>query len=187
MPHVPSMPPAVRFFARLERFECECPSCGQLIFSRFDDRRAPKRLHKISQRRSEAKRDPHSRAVEDLVWNPHSHRLACPKCHKAFIVGLVAYSTRHGMWRLRTAPPDTVPTAKQYQEIRQRYAAARLLAGGYWMRRPQLTRAESVNLAIDQPCICPPEGVPLSSCPIHGACCEVPIEAKPAADEGSNG
>ena len=44
MPTVPHMPPASRFFARLDKFECACPSCGRLIFNGLDARQLPKRL-----------------------------------------------------------------------------------------------------------------------------------------------
>ena len=31
MPHAPSLPLSDRVFARVDRFEVECPACGQLI------------------------------------------------------------------------------------------------------------------------------------------------------------
>jgi hypothetical protein len=41
MPRLPQHPPHERFFARLDRFECECPHCGTVMLSWQKRQRQP--------------------------------------------------------------------------------------------------------------------------------------------------
>ena len=159
MPHVPTMLPADRFFARLDRFECECPSCGNLILSSFDERSGPARLQSIGQRRGAARRTPHNVSVKALVWNPLSQRLACPFCGKSYYAGLVLYPAPPSRPQAIAPPADAIPTRRQLAELRRR-------TGGWWAEQAYKP-GEPVNLIIDSPCICPPKGWAVV-CPVHG-------------------
>lgn len=147
MPRRPVVLPADRFFARLDKFECECPSCGSIIFAG----RTPRT-------RSAARLQPDSPSVWKLTYNPNSQRLRCPHCNLTYIVGLLAYPVPHHRRSLE-APPDTVPTSRQWMEMRKQ--------GGGWFVRKAYTLGEEVNLVVDSPCSCGPKSW-APTCPIHG-------------------
>jgi len=175
MPRVSAMPPSSRFWARLDRFECECPSCGQVMTPGTDDRRAPKRLATIGRRRGAARHNPKRSSVDALVWNPYSQRVKCMYCHCCFHAGLVLYPVRNGMYRIRVPPEDTVPDKRQALELR------RAQGGGWYAVQPHIrdarrVLANSVNVYVDQGCTCPMFGYS-GTCPIHG----LPTAATPPA------
>jgi len=158
MPHVPSMPPNNRFFARLDRFECECPSCGELLFTMHDARRHPGWRHTNHRRRALAAEKPRSPSIRDMVFNPVTQRLRCPFCRSTYAVGIVAYPIHPGGY-LREEPSDTRPTKRQRMEMRR-------AAGGFFIDKDNRS-SDEVNLAIDGDCSCPEKGwVP--SCRVHG-------------------
>jgi hypothetical protein len=160
MPRVPVMPPADRFFARLDRFECECPSCGRLIFTSLDKHSLPMRLQERAHLRRDAATTPRSKRVWKSVWNPHSQRLACPWCHRSFVGGLMLYPVRPYVPRPVNAPPDTVPNDHERAEMIERRKA------GGWRSRRYQQAGQHVNLAVTSPCSCG-EGWTMT-CPIHG-------------------
>ncbi len=143
MPHVPNAPRGVRFFARVDRFHCECPNCGQLIVAGKDPTASPERLRHLRRRQT--------------LYNPMSSTLYCPGCRKAFGVGLLLWplGRAHG----KTTPADQVPTRRQLRELAQ-------YAQGIWPEDPKHP-GDPLNLAIDSDCTCPPGGWK-PHCPVHG-------------------
>lgn len=159
MPHLSATPATTRFFARLDRFECECPSCGHLLFTSMDDRSLPVRLQGVSARRSAAGRTPRNSSVRKMVWNPLTQRLRCPYCRQVFVAGLVLHPLASGAHIPTDPPPDVVPTRRQL-------AAMRRNAGGWWAEK-QRQHEEEVNWAIAHPCTCPDRGTS-KHCAVHG-------------------
>lgn len=144
MPHQLSPPPGTRFFARLDKFHCECPACGTLIIAHKDgglnrDRRAFTR-RRLTQ------------------YNPITSTLYCHHCRRAFGVGLILWPLSRGGGAKRI-PEDHRPTRRQIHDLAQS-------AYGLWAR--EVKRAgESLNVAIDQECICPQPDGWAPSCPVH--------------------
>jgi hypothetical protein len=154
MPHVPAAPPADRFFARIDKFECECPSCGRLISSALDKRNPTRATAEARQLQART-----NKRIWDSVWNPHSQRLACPWCRKSFVAGLLLYPVKPHGGRPLDAPPDVALTSRELAVMRQR-------AQGWYVR--QLYRAgQHVNQAVMTPCSCPEPGWSVT-CPLHG-------------------
>lgn len=145
MPHAPSAPPGTRFFARVDRFHCECPSCGTLcVASKDADVR-----HLVAGRRRRT-----------TMYNPISSTLYCPGCRKAWGVGLLLWPLARGGGK-RTIPADHQPTRRQLRELAQ-------YSYGIWTSEITRQGAE-LNIAIDQECTCPrSEGGWKPSCPVHG-------------------
>jgi hypothetical protein len=149
-PRVPRVPPdTLRFFARIDRFTCECPRCGQIIQAHFD-----RAIGQIRREQAENKRP--ARGLR-MTYNPLSSRLTCPQCRRTFGVGLLLYPV-HPRATGRQ-PVDTRPTYQQLMDIRQQ-------AGGFFVHQPK-RGADPVNLAVEAECSCPPRGR-RSDCPIHG-------------------
>lgn len=151
MPHVSTPPPGDRFFAQVDRFTCECPSCGRLIHAQLDYRRGG--------RGKEARRR-RPRRAEERTYNPYTQRLACPGCHKTYQVGLLLYPVVERSWRA-LAPSDTVPTPRQQLAIR------RHALGGLWTEEPKRS-GEAVNLVVEAKCSCPQPYGWAAACPLHG-------------------
>ena len=154
--HRTRMPPADRFFARIDKFECECPSCGRLLFSTD---RPPKSRRSRSRLRGDIREAPRRPSVWDLVWNPLTQRLRCPWCDVPYLVGLVLYPVKHGARRPAKAPPDTIPNKRQLLELRRR-------TGG-WGAKDTYANGAEVNLVVDNPCTCRPNTWD-TACPVHG-------------------
>jgi len=135
MPHVPKSPEGIRFFARIDRFHCECPACGAMIVAHKDPS-IPK-THSAFKRR---------RATQ---YNPIASQLTCPECRRTFGVGLVLWPLRRGA-RRTNLPADHQPTLREL----------RALAGqAYGLWASEIKRqGDALNLAIDAECICPPGG-----------------------------
>lgn len=158
MPRVRTSPPADRFFARLDKFEAECPNCGRLIFVARDKRAYTGQQRPLSYR--EAKRlAPHSRRRVNTVWNPVTQRMKCPWCNTAYVCGLIAYPAPRGVRYLLDVPPDVKLEAREI-------AVSRLKAGGWWAAQAY-ERGQHVNVAVETPCSCPPRGW-LAHCAVHG-------------------
>jgi hypothetical protein len=173
MPRVPYLPPASRFFARLDKFACECPACGGLITSNYDTRDTPLRLSTMGQRRGAIKQRPGDQSIQHLVWNPHTQRLRCPHCYKVCTLGLLAYdhAPSAGQYQpLNVQPADTVPDRRQRLELRQ--------AGGGWWAEQAYAPGDEVNLVVTNPCSCPRKGW-AASCPVHGDPAQMPAETDP--------
>jgi hypothetical protein len=164
-----TMIPSDRFFARLHRFECECPSCGRMIETIEDGRRAPGRFRDVSRNRARAKQRPGSPSVRALVWNPHTQGLRCPWCETRFTAGLLLFPNANARPIPTSPPSDTTVTRRQRMELRGR--------GGGW--HPQLRYAEGdeVNLVIIRPCGCPAYEWG-QDCPVHGSVLH-PVVRKP--------
>ena len=160
MPRIPRMIPADRCFARIDRFECECPDCGRLILPARQGRKLPPRLERsIGDQRDVARSQP---AVgERLVYNPHTQLVRCTSCGRSYVVGLVLFPLRRGASRPVDAPIDAEPTRAQ------RLAMTRL-AGGWAARQAYVENETQVNQVITQPCSCPARGAGDPTCPVHG-------------------
>ena len=165
MPVVARMPPGRRCFARIDRFECECPHCGRLIFAGIDKRYLPKRLTGgTSDTRAAAKQRPRTESTLKLFWNPYTQRFCCPFCDHVYTVGLVFYPVGQRTRRIVVPPGDCEPTPAEVAEMRR-------LAGGWWVkggkgadrRRPE----DYANLVVDGECSCPELGT-APACPLHG-------------------
>jgi hypothetical protein len=136
-----------------------------MIHTSSDARLVPPYMaHSMSKRRDKAKEARLAASIWKLKWNPYSQRLVCPYCERTYIAGLVLYPVKWGMWRITKAPPDTLPSKRQWAEIRR--------AAGGWFAQKELAAGraggEPVNLAVDQPCSCPDIGLPVPECPVHG-------------------
>lgn len=160
MPYVSCTPSADRFFARLEKFECECPNCGRLIFASLDRKDLPSRLQSTAHLRRDGRMTPHSKRIWNLVWNPYTQRLACPWCHKAFMAGLLLFPVAPRIHRQLDPPPDVDPTAREWAEIRRK-------ASGWYARELHAREDQHVNRMVTSPCSCPERGW-VVTCPVHG-------------------
>ena len=144
MPHVPHAPEGTRFFARIDRFHCECPSCGTLIVAHKDPQVAVG--------------SPRLRQRRGTLYNPITSVLYCPGCHRAYGVGLMLWPLRRGGGAKRI-PADHQPTRRQMRALAQ-------YAYGIWATEIR-RQGDELNIAIDQECSCP-EGGWRESCPVHG-------------------
>jgi hypothetical protein len=145
VPHQPTAPPGKRFFARIDRFHCECPACGHLLIARSDSARAFKdRLYRSA-----------------TLYNPVLSRVRCPGCHTVYGVGLLLWPSPAGRPKLGEIPLDHRPTRRQLATLRQ-------YAYGIWAREPK-RQGDELNVALDQECTCPQvEGGWAPGCPVHG-------------------
>lgn len=148
-PHTLPGDPRQRFFARIDRFVCECPKCGELILAYFDSSPRARRFRKQKDRE-----DGRTRAS---VYNPLTATVCCPGCRKAFGVGLLLWPLQER--KQRKTPPDIKPTWKQLLELRR--------SGGGFMGDHPIDGAEEVNAAIVADCLCQDGGLHMG-CPIHG-------------------
>ena len=162
MPHEPTAPPGTSIFARIDRFHCECPSCGSLVVAAIDLRRSrerdilAKRANK--QRRTQTSRE-HARQNRTHPYNPFLQTLTCPSCERVYIVGLLLWTPRRGSWKVRP-PADTLPNRRQIAQLRA-YAESK------WPW--QLKRfGDPVNVVVEGECCCPAPDGRDPACPIHG-------------------
>lgn len=160
MPEIDRMPPGRRCFARIDRFECECPHCGRLIFAGIDKRNLPKRLATQSRTRAVAKDRPRAESILRLFWNPYTQRLECPWCEHVFTLGLVFYPVKNRGRRIIVPAPDTEPTAAEVAEMRR-------LAGGWFVKGGKM-REDPANLVLREGCSCPELGTD-PACALHGS------------------
>jgi uncharacterized C2H2 Zn-finger protein len=154
MPHVPTVPPSSRFFARIDRFTCECPSCGLVIVAQLDATRHRSRDDETNRVRRRPRR------AREVTYNALTQRLACPRCRKVYQIGLMAYPV---VPRSKKAvePSDTIPSPRQFLAIRQQAGV------GFWAIDAKPS-GEEVNLALDVPCTCPKPYGWHAGCPVHG-------------------
>jgi hypothetical protein len=146
MPHVPSLPPSDRVYARLDRFEVECPRCGRVVSSWLKVQRGTVRMPGV-----------HDRAPSRFLFNPLTQRLNCP-CGVSWVVGVVLYHVqRHANY---AQPSDTIPTRRQLAQLRRK-------TGGVWVETKR-DGDDPVNLVVDRPCICERADRWAPDCPIHG-------------------
>lgn len=145
MPHVPTAPAGVRFWARLDSFHCECPACGQVLIARRESRR---QIPKIKRR--------------SIQYDPIASRLTCPACRRVFGVGLLLWPLRAGgRSSMHKIPADHKPTRRQLRQLAQ-------YSYGIWTTEIK-RQGEALNLAIDAECTCPElDGGWRESCPVHG-------------------
>src|SRR5262245_11613887 len=121
MPTIYALPSSTRFFARLERFQCACPSCGRLLTSQQDQGHLSKHLLAEGAKPTRQTTPAYRRrartitAARQLTWNPFTQRLTCPWCRACFVAGLLLYPVGQS-GRGADAPPDTVPTHAERQE-----------------------------------------------------------------------
>lgn len=157
----------LRFFARIDRFTCECPRCGQLIIAHFD-----RKVGEIRKQQAQRKRP--ARGLH-LTYNPLTSRLTCPSCTRVFAVGLLLYpvSAHHP----GAMPVDSRPSWQQLLTLRQE-------AGGYFLPGRKHRGAEPVNQAVELPCICRRHPKLRAGCPIHGYDEKLRIRCVRAIEEG---
>jgi hypothetical protein len=153
------MPPGRRCFARIDRFECECPHCGRLIFAGIDKKFLPKRLAQTTAARAAAKQRPRASSVLALYWNPYTQRLECPWCDHVYTLGVVFYPVKNRGRRIVAPAPDVEPTPAEVAEMRR-------LAGG-WIVKGGKEPADHANLVVPAGCSCPVGGTE-PTCAVHG-------------------
>jgi hypothetical protein len=158
MPRIPTLPPALRFFGRIDRFTCECPRCAQLLRAHFDQESVAHVRRAEAGKRRPSPSGTMRKPAAVQVYNPLTQRLTCTRCRRVWAVGLVLYPV-HPRSQAQQ-PYDTRPTWKQLLELRQLSTAA------YFVDHPIKGR-DSVNLAIEGTCICR-DGRMDPVCPIHG-------------------
>lgn len=148
MPFQPLAPRGPRCFARIDRFHCECPNCGQLIVAAMDAEtlgRVPQALRRRKRRTT--------------LYNPITGKLTCHACRMVFGVGLLLWPMAPGGGNPYTLPEDWEPK-------RRHLTALRAYLEGVWpeeAKRP----GEARNVVVTQPCPCT-GGVVVPSCPVHG-------------------
>lgn len=165
MPHESTAPAGTRFFARLDRFHCECPSCACLIVAAKDPNQTPARLRRMGARLT--------------TYNPLTSTLYCPRCRRSFGVGLLLWPIQRG-GRKHQIPADHQPTRRQLRDLAQ-------YAYGIWADEVK-KQGDALNVAVDQACTCPQEeGGWAPRCPVHGW--ERHLERQRAlwGDEGGGG
>lgn len=174
MPTVPAVPPADRIFARIERFQCACPSCGRLLTSTQDQGHLAKRLVARGEAQGEQlaphryrKRMRTVKSVKYLTWNPYNQRMTCPWCNRVFVVGLLFYPVTPGSPMRGEPPVDVAPTPRERQELARRERIEQARGAGGWYLEQVAIAPEPVNLHVPASCCCPPRGV-AAECPIHG-------------------
>lgn len=164
-------PPADRFWARVDRFECACPSCGKLILPEHQRPYLPARLHGMTAQRNIARDEPANRSVRKMIYNPYTQLLRCPWCEERFVAGLLLFPLKKGSRRPLEAPLDAEPTRSERLEMTR--------LGGGWAADEAYQEGEtSVNYTTD-PCCCPVRGW-ASDCPVHGHS-QLPPVVPPAA------
>lgn len=143
MPHQPDPPPGPRVFGRIDRFHCECPHCGTLLY---------------------AGKDPavHRRHSTPPPYNPLTSRLTCSGCQRVYGVGLL-------LWPMKPARSTGDPIPKDHQPTRRQMAQLRQYATAIWAEQ-QKRQGEALNVAVDQACGCLPIALGGRDpfCPIHG-------------------
>lgn len=153
MPRPPRLPlDTLRLFARIDRFTCECPRCGQIIQAHFD-----RPISQVRRKLAQRVREKRNHGGQRLTYNPLTSRLTCPSCRRIFGVGLLLYPV--GERAQSRQPYDTQPTYRQLAALRQ-------LGGGFLLSRP-LKGRDSVNIVTRGVCRCR-FGRPDSMCPVHG-------------------
>jgi hypothetical protein len=150
MPRSPRLDAAGRFFARLDRFVCECPRCGHLIHAYFDQ--------PAGSVRKDLRQGIPLRGRE-RTYNPLTSRLTCPACRKTWAAGLLLYPVARR--KAARQPADQKPTEAQLLQLRQYaggFLAAQVIAGN-----------DAVNVAVTADCTCPEgKGGWAPACPVHG-------------------
>lgn len=151
--------PATRFFARVDRFTCECPACGFVIAVGLQE--APGLARRAQTRRLTGRKGVRvtPKKARQQVWNPLTSRVSCSKCGRTWAVGLVLYPVAERV--ISRQPLDTKPTWRQLLDIRQR-------AQGF-LAEEAIRGNQEVNLAAVLECVCP-EGLGgwAPACPVHG-------------------
>lgn len=186
----PTMPPADRLFARIDRFECECPSCGRIIspyrgkitgavLDPLDPpQEKPSRLRDKSRYTRNSPDAPPKRIgdlmIKSLVYNPVTQRVCCPWCKAVYVAGVVLYPVPSGSQASLYAPPDVEPNARQRQQLRS-------YARGWYANKLHAVRDE-VNIYVENSCTCPANQW-RPSCPLHGANRPATDPNRPGASE----
>lgn len=138
---------AGRFFARLDRFTCECPRCGYLIAADWNG---------VARGLSRGGRPERARKS---TYNPISSRITCPACRKSFGAGLLLYEIAPRTHA--SQPADQTPTWKQLLTMREQ--------GGGWLMPQEVRGADELNVYVLADCLCQPKPGGLNmACPVHG-------------------
>lgn len=158
MPHHDNAPPGDRIFGRIDRFDCECPSCGALIRGQLTPRAqggavadqldALKKGGRLARGR---------RSNQATAYNPLTSTLTCPFCYRKYQVGLI-------LW---PAKPDKRYAIPEDQKVNRRHALQlRALAQGIVAEQLK-AKHEPTNVYVRAECTCPIRGWK-PTCPVHG-------------------
>ena len=167
MPHQPTAPPGISIFARIDRFHCECPTCGALVVAEVDPRRSRKRdilaqranleAPQPGRRRRQTARA-FARANRLHPYNAYLQTLTCPYCERVYVAGLLLWTLQPGSW-VKRPPADAIPTRRHLAQLRAH-------AESKWPW--QMTRfGEPTNVYVTEPCRCESNKRD-PACPIHG-------------------
>lgn len=155
----PLVPPADRFWARVDRFACECPACGYVISAALKEAPGPLRTAQARRHSGRAAVSSKARKWHQQVYNPLTARCCCPACRRVWAVGLVLYPVAPRC--LSRQPSDTKPTWRQLLDLRQR-------AQGF-LAEQAIKGDQPVNIAAVLECTCPEvKGGWAPACPVHG-------------------
>lgn len=160
MPRLPRLPlGSLRLFARVDRFTCECPKCGQVLVATFE------RIGDVRRRLVQSSRPVGKNRKGTPLYNPVTQRLICHRCRRVWGIGLLIYPI--AAKSMSYQPYDTAPTWQQLRAIRQ-------LGNGTALTEP-IRGTDSVNILIEHTCECVIEGsaeAPITvyspTCPVHG-------------------
>ena len=150
MSRPPYAPSGQRFFARIDRFHCECPHCANIILgerkgvSRETFRvQARKRVRRVAQ-----------------AYNEISSTLRCPYCLRVWQVGLILWPIKLGP-QPQGMPKDCKPTRAQMAQLAQYSVGI--------VAKQRIMKGDSVNVCVTAECTCPMGiGGWDTGCPIHG-------------------
>lgn len=182
MPRQPDQPPGGRIYARLDRFDVECPTCGRVIVGHATFRgHGIAAADALEKQRRQGRLSIGRRGNQATAYNPITSTLTCPWCLRRYQVGVVLWPAAIGDKGVAT-PEDQRPTRQQAIELRN-------LARGIAAEKAK-RRAEAVNVFVEsQPgelaeCRCPRRGWK-PSCPVHGTAAQaerMAAQAKTAVD-----
>jgi hypothetical protein len=166
MPRRATNIPAARLWARLDRFECECPACGRIItpFARkivrgMQGLTPNQQTYEERKRKRKHKATRYDMARWAILWDVRTQLLRCQYCRRVYVGGLLLYPVpKCGHQR---APEDTVPDAHQRAELRS--------YGQGWYAEKMSRDGDPVNVYVEYTCTCPPPPGWMATCPIHGA------------------
>ena len=175
MPRQPNAPPSDRLFARVDRFDVECPSCGEVIRGQLSPRgqggTPGEQLDKLAKGGRLARG---RRSNQATAYNPLTSTLTCPFCYRKYQVGLILWPVKPGDWRYQI-PEDQKPTARQRLQLRN-------LARGIVAEQVK-AKGEPTNVYVAAECVCPLRGW-APACPVHGDPSQAPTGARSPEEEG---
>lgn len=185
MPRSSHAPSHTRIFGRLDKFDIECPACGEILRAGLTPRSQLRRQRHQTEREAlaalqkQGSRGSGVRSDLDKVFQPLTSTLRCVYCRAVYQVGIILWPSRVGR-QVYQIPEDQKPTRRQLAQLR-RYA------GGFAADKVK-ARGEALNVFVTAECTCPvTEGGWTPSCPIHGMTAEETEEADHAEATDEDG